>query len=592
MNARPRWFFLWLGLTAVLAAGLTAPTLRAQDATHNVPMVSGAKADIRLTVPGGRAAQRGFLTMKARIANRLPEEATWEFSLTSAPSFFRGGMGQELRSTHRLTVPAETTREFFVFVPVVTFDTGSGGNSLRGEVSGPEVATGTIYLNLGYGWGNVLGPMAMGPGLIAPWRTVVEAHVGTRRPATRASGGVRAAAPMGMAPPAIIDQAMGRVSSLDPATLPADWRVWSPFNVVMLQTDTWERLDAARKEALQAAVVFGLRLVLVPPDQRDEMEKKALGTSHIITLDGPLDPTRLNTLRALDLFDRNGGGRALAPLVNEGFWAIPSREWEVPVGRGWLTAFVIGFGLLIGPVNVFFFAKAGRRHRLFFTVPAISLAAAAALMAMIMVKDGFGGEGSRRAVVVLMPERNQAAVFQKQVSRTGLLGGRSFALPADVLMERGAEGTAANASVMVREGEMASGDWFASRVIQTHELTRLWPTRERIELLPPVAGAPADAAPVVQSTVGTVLRDFGYRDQGGRYWVAAELPPGVKTTLRPAEGAQVDVAPFRRSSWTPGRFFARATEPGQPALIPTLTSLAWRDDITIYTGELAPRSAP
>lgn len=592
MNARPRWFFLWLGLTAVLAAGLTAPSLRAQDATHNVPMVSGAKADIRLTVPGGRAAQRGFLAMKARIANRLPEEATWEFSLTSAPSFFRGGMGQELRSTHRLTVPAETTREFFVFVPVVNFDAGSGGNSLRGEVSGPEVSTGTIYLNLGYGWGNVLGPMAAGPGLLESLRKTVEAHVGTRRPATRVSGGVRAAAPMGMPPTAIIDQAMGRVSSLDPATLPADWRVWSPFNLVMLQTDTWERLDAARKDALRTAVVFGLRLVLVPAVRRDEVVTETVGTGQIVTLEGPLDPARLSAVRALNLFDRNGGGRALAPLVHEGFWAIPSREWEVPVGRGWLTAFVIGFGLLIGPVNVFFFAKAGRRHRLFFTVPAISLAAAAALMAMIMVKDGFGGEGSRRAVVVLMPERNQAAVFQKQVSRTGLLGGRSFALPADVLMERGAEGTAANASVMVREGETASGDWFASRVIQTHELTRLLPTRERIELLPPVTGASADAAPVVQSTVGTVLRDFGYRDQGGRYWVAAVLPPGVKTTLRPAEAAQVDVAPFRRSSWTPGRFFARATDPGQPALIPTLTSLAWRDDITIYTGELAPLSAP
>ena len=48
-----------------------------------------------------------------------------------------------------------------------------------------------------------------------------------------------------------------------------------------------------------------------------------------------------------------------------------------PLDTWWISLFLIAFAALIGPVNVLWLAPATKRHRLFFTTPAISLARSA-----------------------------------------------------------------------------------------------------------------------------------------------------------------------------------------------------------------------
>ena len=90
--------------------------------------------------------------------------------------------------------------------------------------------------------------------------------------------------------------------------------------------------------------------------------------------------------------------------------------------------FIVAFGILVGPVNLYWLAGPKRRQRLFWTTPLISLAGSALLVALMILQDGVGGSGTRRVLAVMLPEQNKLALVQEQISRTGVLLGRSFAI--------------------------------------------------------------------------------------------------------------------------------------------------------------------
>ncbi len=554
--------------------------LRAADAVANVAMEPGASADIRLTVPGGRTPQSGFLPMQVRIANRADSERSWTLEVGGPSSMrYAGSPGSPVRSRHEFTVPPSTTREFMLFAPVPSTGGPAGMMTVQVEIEGPEVERPTMSMPLGYNWSGTNSPLVIEPALEAPLRAAVGARAGRTPPAPAPTA---AATRLRRASPTPVGFQMDRVSVIDPAAWPADWRLWSSFPLVILQQSTWERLDTAHRRALSDWVVLGGRLALSPA-QGGEERRVPLGAGEIITLAQPLGSAIPDREAAMQGQSTERIGR----LADATFWNLNPEPWTFKPRLGWLTGFIVVFGLLIGPANLFWLAPAGRRHRLFYTVPLISIGATLVLFIVIAFGDGFGGAGTRRTLVVLVPGQNAAAVHQRQISRTGLLGGRGFALPADTLIDRVVEGaTSGLGGELMREGDAATGDWFTARTTQRHTLTRLVPTRERVEMLAPAA---PDAAPVIQSTVGAALRDFVYRDAAGKLWQAAEVPPGVRVTLSPA--APGTGSPhFGRAPSAPGLF--QAVGGAGSLVLPTLPAIRWRDDITLYTGRLVAAAAP
>ena len=55
---------------------------------------------------------------------------------------------------------------------------------------------------------------------------------------------------------------------------------------------------------------------------------------------------------------------------------------EGKLGTWQIAAILIAFGIIVGPVNLFVIARQGRRHRLFWTTPLISLIASLLLIAL------------------------------------------------------------------------------------------------------------------------------------------------------------------------------------------------------------------
>ena len=292
---------------------------------------------------------------------------------------------------------------------------------------------------------------------------------------------------------------------VDPTAWPADWRVWSPFNVVALKSDEFAALDGARQAALRDWVALGGRLVLEPAGDASE-KREALGLGNITTWSQSLKEIYPARFSFGKIETATGSGDYYLP-----FGAVPELaaatshvkpwsarfsllnpgeldNWTVEPHVVGMIVFLFVFAMLAGPVNLFFIAPAGKRHRLFVTVPGLSLLASLGLAGYILAGDGVNGQGTRKALVMLLPGENKAAVFQEQVARTGALLGQGFKLPEDMaateaVSDRDSQTPGGSNPVVDRAGDQAGGGWFRSRLRQAQDLWRLTPTRARIELV-------------------------------------------------------------------------------------------------------------
>jgi hypothetical protein len=480
-----------------------------------------------------------------------------------------------------------------------------GGVTRRYTVTTLEIGAATDYNTPGpysavlggSGAGPILVEVA-GPGLAAPVRTDLSALL---------DGSIQPMPPI-VLPPAIKESLLERlalgnlrgtatVTVADPAKLPADWRLWGAQHALVLRQSDFAALDPERRTALRRWVALGGRLVL--SSESDDPMVEHLGAGAIVPLSGEigyLPPPLIS--RQLELSWPSASlpiGSALARdhASIEAFGAGERSDTR------WLVYALVGFAVTAGPLNLLVFAPAGRRHRMLVTMPLIALVGAVVMGAGVVVRVGLGGEGVRSTVVALAPEEGGAAVFQDQVSRTGILLSHRFALPDDTTMAAvplDAGGAQAGGGRLERQSGEASGDWFRSRSFQAYQLRRFVPAPGRVE----VTALAADGTPTVASTLGTTLRDFVWVDDQDKVWTTALLESGKAATLAAAPDAPWPrVRPHASKSL--GDIFARAAyrEPGRWtarsggnafAPLPTLGSIRWQDDEIVFTGR-APAKA-
>ena len=519
-----------------------------------VPLDPEVPASISVMPVAERWDGRGFMPLIVRVENRGRRPLAWNLSFASGIGFG----GDSLTHEVAVRAGAQDTLETVVYVPGAGALGGGQRATLviRGEGPGAERA----YVHMLYGNNDPVVNTATIPGLEAALFTATNGAPGERT----------------------------EITAVDPARWPADWRVWAPFQRVVFTEQEFAALDSARQGALRDWASMGGVLDLYPATSREHEQTEGRGLGVI-------------RLRARSLADEASDAKLAPTLPTSRIVALyRERAPEVPGERRaslepkratlGVALFLVGFGVVVGPLNLFVFAPTNRRHRLFFTVPAISLAASALLAGYIVVQDGFGGEGAATGTVCLLPDSNQAVVTQIQIARTGVLTGAGFALADDIVLERMGERSASwpltsreRVEHYERSHGHAAGDWFASRQVQEHVLRRLAPTRARVEL---VGDGDGGAAPVVQSSVGAVLKDFLYVDGQGRGWGADELAPGRKVTLAPRQN------PPGGGGDHSGLFSARGGAAEGLTPIPTLGSIRWDEPEFLFVGPLVGARKP
>ena len=404
----------------------------------------------------------------------------------------------------------------------------------------------------------------------------------------------------------------------DPTTLPTDWKGYTGLDALLIQIPEWTALSPAQRAGVLSWVRIGgildlyeegipewstLLLPQTPVSNAAKSMDLSLGQIRLLSLENSEIPNR-----AVDLYTRL---TSRAELLNEDHyrdWPLEESFGTRPFNPTLVMILLIAFAIIVAPVNLFYLAKPGQRHRLFVTTPIISITACLLLIILIFFTDGMGGKGKRVILADLQSGRDEMRLYtvQEQISRTGVMihsgftPGRSYDLNPVRLPSRNdvsfsnQRGTSVNFDF---SDDNFEGGFFPSRTDQAFVIRSVEPTRARIEILP----AESDATgPEVLSNLADTLTDFFYRDESGGTWMLADgtsLGPGQRATLVKQEKNRLpdwldqSLASFsstlktriRSMQKSPNRYFARLQDPA-PLALPTHPGIRWDSTELLLTG--------
>lgn len=590
-------------LIVLLLACFPAPSAPAGDIlVEKTYDPTKTRSEIRITALVSEIAPSGYMAVRVYLNNGTKIGRTWRLNFLSTDSSWTDS-GNEMRSNFSLFCGPGQSQSYEVLVPLVTsfMEDFSSTTELKVTAIAPGFGAVSDVMSTEYNadWPAVM----MSEDLETRNGSMLDAEVAGLLSSHGGSSDVPFA------------------GSFNPREMSSDWRAYAGYDYCLLTEKDWRDLSPGARNALLrwnrlggGLLVYsgsGIDLASLGIPNMEQGPRSAQRSWGIVKIGTLPSNNQLNAKETVRLIDREipatkGQNRLLT--LREDF----SSSWPLQDVFGSKTAHVlffilvlIAFGILVGPINLFVFAKAGQRHRLFITTPLISLGASLLLIVLILFQDGFGGRGQRLILMEVRPDdgENAAYLSQEQISRTGVLLSTGFktsepAYLSPVLLgeSRWARVTDANnggssrfTASVEEDGLDVTGDWFKSRSEHGHYLETIRPTRGRIEL----KGDPG--APVITSTFEFPLAEVIYTDGQGAHWRAENVAQGRSATLAPMnkdefrkwktlESNKFSKRNRSRVAMTAGRrdhFVATSREtPG----IDTLDSVSWNANHALITG--------
>ncbi|MFM2170868.1 MAG: hypothetical protein RI957_1097 [Verrucomicrobiota bacterium] len=413
----------------------------------------------------------------------------------------------------------------------------------------------------------------------------------------------------------------------DPKAMPEDWRAYIGHDGMLLTDHDWLNMTPGARSAIlqwnrQGGYlrVFAsntsstLESLTIKTDDSGGDKIRSKGTVKISPIPPALTLDAAKTLSEI-VSSSNLWTRQVKSVVEDygsGSWGLHKELGTKTFHFLLFILVLIAFGVLVGPVNLFVFAKSGMRHKLFITTPLIAIGASVLMIILIFIQDGMGGRGIRIQWIELVRENgdNNAYVHQEQVSRTGVLVGNRFLLadPASISplpMVNSQWTRLSNTSTndqsyemnVVNKGLQVSGDWFQSRSEQAQMIRAVVPTRARIEFTDP-----ANELSLLSNFEHEIDAIY-YRGKGGKFWCAEKIPSGKNFLAR--ECTQADFDNFvdkaranlgnsqqqhlERLAQRQGYYIALAS---QAPMIETFSAIRWTQNTTIITGRVESPEAP
>lgn len=523
-------------LRFLLIAALVLTRLAAQESIFLHVPDPKSKTRVELISLFSQPPPSGFLPVRVTINNTSDKPGTVKIHTTSKDYGYRDS-GSELDSSFSLTAPAESVTVQDLLIPCTTGLSAIGGG---GSNNVSVRMTGSFGSNAGN----------------------LSAYGGPDQPAVLLSTELftRNASALDSALVGGGSSRYGRTNfagKFDPRQMPEDWRAYAGYDGIGMTDSDWRDTNPGARNAILQWNRLGGQLVIYALSANSDLS--SLG---IIT-----DGGRVKNA------DRSFGRVAIIPISSDlqldptatvGRFNDPSNPAKIQsirsdYGAGWplqdafgdqgynyslFVIILIAFGILVGPVNLFVFAKSGRRHRLFITTPLIALGTSIILILIIIAMDGFGGRGVRVALMEVRPDHdeNSAYVVQEQICRTGVLLGGDFELseaatisPLPLEASQWTRLTQANDGggmryeIVPKNGKMEyDGDWFQSRSEQAQLVRSVIPTRGRIE------ARSESGPPAFLSTFEFRIDAFYYIDSSGGLWNAPDIEPGKSFVCTPA----------------------------------------------------------
>ena len=526
-----------------------------------------------------RPAPGGYLPVRVKIANNLASSKTAYLDFDSTIGY---GDDLKTRSSFSFTVDGGKVITRDIMVPTCSAPEANGTCTLTATLNGQFGKTSN---SLTADFATTQPAVLLSESLFTPFASTLDGEANSKFSGSRGSTVF--------------------AGKFDPKQLADDWLAFSAYDSVVMTDSDWSAVPPGSRNAILSWVRLGGQLVVyaAPGTSLASLDLPAEAGFGSIVLPAE-QPTAATAKIIFDEVMKNSTAPRQSSITSDfaGAWPLQIAFGLQQFRYGLFIGVLVLFAIIVGPVNLFVFAKAGKRHRLFITTPIISLATSLILVGLIILQDGFGGSGFRRVLMEVRPDAglNAAYIRQEQFSRTGVLTGSGFTLeipanivPVPIAPNRWARYTSRyNAKgvfdLQPESGKTrASGTWFQSRSEQGQSLAAVVSTRGRIE---------ATAVPgEYLSTFDFPIETFYQLDASGQWSRATDIQAGKRfrptpvdptmagpELLKLANGFTKRNKRFLESaSKRPNHFVAVTTQaPG----IATSPSIRWKQTTTVITG--------
>ena len=397
-------------LTALLASASAQETL--------IRTVFDAKTDTHVEVLAlfTQPSQGGYMPVRVKIANNLETARSIRLRFDSTATYSNN---IQTRSSFDFSAGAGKTVTQDIMVPLCSSPNPHNQTSLSVNLGG---SLGNASNTMSTTMPNTMPAVLMSEALFTPNASVLDA-ASLKGSSSRGYGNQTFA------------------GKFDPKQLPNDWLAYSGYDSVIMTDADWSNVPPGGRNAILSWVRLGGQLVVYTATKSSLAtlgipEQSSFGT---VELQPIASDMKLNANDTITLVGtRNSAAKRSSSITNDyqSGWPLQILFGSQAFNYGIFIAVLILFGILVGPINLFVFAKSGQRHRLFITTPIISLAASLLLIAIIIFQDGFGGQGMRRVLMEIRPDAggNSAYLHQEQFSRTGILTSARFKVEPACLM--------------------------------------------------------------------------------------------------------------------------------------------------------------
>jgi hypothetical protein len=478
---------------------------------------TGTDTNVEVLALFTKPSPGGYLPVRVKIANNLNTDRSVRLDFNST-----AGYDDDLRtnSTFKFDAPAGKAVVRDIMVPICPSQPSDGTATIGATLSGTlGLANNTIRGS----WESDQPAVLLSETLFTPNASTLDNEM-----KTKLGGGARGSVEFS--------------SKFDPKQLPDDWLAFSGYDSVIMTDSDWSNVPPGARNAILSWVRLGGQLLIY---QSGGTSRSALGlpeetgfgqiATPALASGAPLAEEMVKTVRDNPV----KAGHTSINSDYQGIWPLRTDFGDQTFHYAFFVIVMICFGILVGPVNLFVFAKSGQRHRLFITTPIISLAASLILVVLIVTLDGFGGSGARRVLMEVRPDDgvNAAYVHQEQFSRTGVLTGADFTIDTPAAFQpvvinagrlarftnsfRGQKGTF---NLQPADGKLvASGDWFQSRSEHGQALSAVVSTRGRIER--------TDQENTYLSTFEFPIDTLYYLDKSSTFYRADKIEAGKRFTM-------------------------------------------------------------
>jgi len=552
----------------------------------------GQNVTVSITSPFSSLPPGGCVPFRINIQNDQNNVGTWQFMFRASTNAYTRGSIEYRQS---LTVEPNRSTSFDLLVPMPVVSDDKGNTVLNVGVKGPGFNSSLDKPFFAYFYTN-------NPGSRLPYTLIESDVLGT----------------IGLGPLTAYCKDAGRDfygSTIDVGNMPSTWQAYSGVAVLIVKDTGWLSLNSTQREAICDYVAQGGHLTILtaqtaelrtPEMQLPEPDGKpgpyGFGSISVVpTSIFPPDAEVLNTI-----IEKDFSVSAYQIEQKYSTWGLRRLVGTIAVSGTFILCFVVLFGGLVGPINLFVFAPGVKRFRLFWTTPLISILACLILIVGILVTDGIGGSGRQIIAIFSLPNSNREAIVQEQVARTAVLfssrwrGNQNYLITpiaSRVLNDETTIEADDSPDVYRKDDKDYSGNWFRSRSVCGQYLQAMRPSRSVLTVLNSQAVNSSRKAPEVLSSFPNELTQVFLFDANNNCWTCRNLEPGHKQPC--VASSEAEFKSFWGQVWlnAGGKlgpllyeardrrdcFYALGT-PSSDETLATLGEIRWQVEECVYLG--------